>query len=82
MLGDIPVTLLNGLGVVGLWSVIGALVLTRKLVWHTDLEAVERREKEWRDMALRGLGVAEQATVHAETLVKKTAPETTPETAP
>lgn len=70
--------LLNSLGVVGLWSLLGFLVLTRKLVWHTDLQKVEKERDEWRELALRGLGVAEQTTFHAETLVRHIAQEPPP----
>lgn len=67
--------LLNSLGVVGLWSLFGFLVLTRKLTWHTDLEAMREERDHWRDIALRGLGVAEKSTTHAETLVQQVTPE-------
>lgn len=77
MLDGVPIALLNGLGVVGLWSAIGYLMLTDRLVWHTRLrreheewqgrlsrEQVDRER--WEGIALRALGVAEKMTVHAE----------------
>lgn len=63
--------ILSNLGVVGLWSLIGFLVLTRRLVWHTDLDKMEAERNEWRDMALRGIGLAEKTTTHAEILARK-----------
>lgn len=62
---------LSNLGVVGLWSVLGVLVLTRRLVWHTDLRKMEAERDEWRHIALRGLGLAEQTTAHAEILARR-----------
>ena len=45
---------------------IALLVITDKLVWHTRLDKAEKRAERWESIALRGLGVAEQLTVHAE----------------
>lgn len=76
-LAGIPLPVLNGIGVVTLWSVIGVLVLTRKLVWHTDLKECKAEAREWKELALRGLVVAETATVHSEVLIAKS-PEVLP----
>lgn len=77
MLDGIPLDLLNGLGGMALWTIIGYLMLTDRLVWHTRLRR-ERAEWEarlireqadrerWEGIALRALGVAEKMTVHAE----------------
>lgn len=70
--------LLNSIGVVGLWSILGFLVLTRRLVWHTDLDKIERERDHWRDIALRGLGVAALTTTHAEKLVQRTTEDAPP----
>lgn len=77
VLDGIPLDLLNGLGGMALWTVIGYLMLTDRLVWHTRLRKSEqdwqgRLEREqadrerWEGIALRALGVAEKMTVHAE----------------
>lgn len=63
---DVPVVVLNGLGVVGLWSMFGYLILTDKLVHHSRLTEAKKERDHWRDMALRGLGVAEKTTAYAE----------------
>jgi hypothetical protein len=69
-IGGVPVSI-TSLGVVGLWSFIGLLILTDKLVWHARLTACKKESDQWRDIALRGLGVAEKATVHSELLVRQ-----------
>lgn len=51
------------------------MVLTGRLVPRRTLEAVEADRDHWREIALRGLGVAEQSTAHAEALVLTTASE-------
>lgn len=77
MLDGIPLDLLNGLGGMALWTIIGYLMLTDRLVWHTRLRREQqewqgRLEREqadrerWEGIALRALGVAEKMTVHAE----------------
>lgn len=47
-------------------AVIAVLVITRKLVWHKDLQKVEERAEKWEGIALTALGVADKLTVHAE----------------
>ena len=47
-------------------SVIAVLVITRRLIWHTDMDEVKTERDEWKDMALRGLGIAEKTTAYAE----------------
>jgi hypothetical protein len=70
----LPLGQLTGIGVV---SVIAWLVITRKLIWHTDLQAakdegridlgkVEKERDEWKRIALSLLGVTEKLTVQAE----------------
>lgn len=49
-------------------GIIIALILTDQLVLGRRLHRVERERDEWRDMALRALGVAEKV-VHDETTV-------------
>lgn len=50
----------------GILALVAMLVLTRRLVWHTDLQKVEKDRDEWKDMALRSVGVAERTTISAE----------------
>jgi hypothetical protein len=70
----LPLGQLTGIGVV---SVIAWLVITRKLIWHTDLQdaknegridlgKVEKERDEWKRIALSLLGVTEKLTVQAE----------------
>jgi hypothetical protein len=66
VLDGIPVEFLSGGGVVALWSMIGYLMLTDRLVWHTRLKAERTDRERWEGIALRALGVAEKMTVHAE----------------
>lgn len=47
-------------------SLVAVLVITRRLVWHTDLKKEVARGDKWEGIALRALGVAEKMTVHAE----------------
>ena len=52
-------------GIVVLWT--GAwLVITRRLVWHTDLAEVKAQRDRWEGIALTALSAAEKLTVHAE----------------
>jgi hypothetical protein len=46
--------------------VIAILTITRKIVWHKDLDFERRRADKWEGIALRALGIAEKTTVHAE----------------
>jgi hypothetical protein len=66
VLDGIPIALLNGLGGMALWTLIGYLMLTDRLVWHTRLNKEIARGDKWEGIALRALGVAEKMTVHAE----------------
>lgn len=45
---------------------VALLVITDKLVWHRRLEKVEKERDEWKDAALRALGVADKMTVAGE----------------
>ena len=46
--------------------VIGWLVITRKLTWHTDLAKVEKERDEWKGMTLQLLGVTGRLVTSAE----------------
>jgi hypothetical protein len=59
----VPLGQLTGIGVL---TIIGWLVITRKLVWHDDLAEVKRERDEWKKLALSMLGVTEKLTVQAE----------------
>jgi hypothetical protein len=70
----IPLGQVTGIGVL---TIIAWLVITRKLIWHTDLQEtkagdaanlakVERERDEWKNIALSLLGVTEKLTVQAE----------------
>jgi hypothetical protein len=70
----VPLGQLTGIGVL---SIIAWLVITRKLVWHTDLETfktesagelkgVKEERDEWKRITLQLLGVTEKLTVQAE----------------
>lgn len=59
----LPVTELTGTGVL---VAVAILVITRKLVWYTDLRKVEKREERWQGIALQALGVADKLTIQAE----------------
>ena len=70
----IPLGQLTGAGAV---LIVAWLVITRKLVWHTDLEKAEqaadkilgkaeRERDEWKNISLSLLGVTEKLTVQAE----------------
>lgn len=65
MLDTFPPELLNLTGPAAL-SLIAVLVITRRLVWHTDLREVKTDRDYWKGIALRALGVAEKMTIHAE----------------
>jgi hypothetical protein len=64
MLG-IPPEVLNLTGPAAL-SLIAVMVITRRLVWRSDMQEVKADRDWWRDIALRSLGVSEKMTVHAE----------------
>ena len=66
MLDSISPGLLNLTGPAAL-SLVAILVITRRLVWHTDLTRERERGDKWEGYALRALGVAEKMTDHAET---------------
>lgn len=59
----LPISEITGTGILVLVAI---LVITRKMVWHTDLDKAEERTKRWEDIALSALGVADKMTVHAE----------------
>lgn len=65
MIDDLPPGLLDLTGPAAL-SLIAVLVITRRLVWHSDLTRERERGDRWESTALRALGVAEKMTVHAE----------------
>ena len=65
MLDSISPGLLNLTGPAAL-SLVAVLVITRRLVWHSDLTRERQRGDKWEGIALRALGVAEKMTVHAE----------------
>jgi hypothetical protein len=65
MLDGLSPELLNLTGPAAL-SLIAVLVITRRLVWHSDLTREQERGDRWEATALRALGVAEKMTVHAE----------------
>lgn len=52
-------------------SLIALLVITRRLVWHTDLKDERADKVMWRDLSLRLLGVAEKVTDQAEVLTSE-----------
>lgn len=60
-------------GIVVLWTV-AVLVITRRLVWHTDLAKVQRESDEWRRMALRGLSATETLAQAAEVTTEVLSP--------
>lgn len=60
---DFPLDTLTGYSSL---IVVAVLVITRKLVWHTDLEKAEARSDKWEGIALKALGTAEKLTVQAE----------------
>jgi hypothetical protein len=62
----IPLPVFNSIGIVGLWGVVALMVITRRLVWHTDLRRAEARADRWEGVALKLLGVSEKLTVSAE----------------
>ena len=45
---------------VGVIVMCALAVITDKLVWHKRLEKAERERDEWRDLALRSIGVSER----------------------
>lgn len=57
---------LGNLPAAGVVIVIGLLVITDKLVWHTRLRRVEAERDRWQGVALDALGIADKLTVHAE----------------
>lgn len=57
---------LGNLPAAGVVIVMGLLVITDKLVWHTRLRRVEAERDRWQGVALKALGIADQLTVHAE----------------
>lgn len=59
----LPVT---DLGATGLLMLVFLSVLTDRLVWHTRLTKLEKDRDEWKDHALRALGVADKLTVQGE----------------
>ncbi len=68
-IGDwvVPFENLTGYGAI---IVIAVLVITRKLVWHTDLTKAEERADRWEEIALKALGTAEKLTVTGEIMNK------------
>jgi len=52
-------------GIVVLWTV-AVLVITRRLVWHTDLKKAEKRGDKWQELALRLLGATDTLAQAAE----------------
>lgn len=66
-------------GIIVLWAC-AWLVITRRLVWHTDLAEVRAQRDRWEGIALTALQAAERLTVHAEVTEKvlSSIPQTTP----
>lgn len=63
--------MIEGIPVVGISApsvlfVLAMLVLTRRLIWHTDVRKIEDDRDYWRGMALDLLGVTEKLTVQGE----------------
>lgn len=69
MLDALPPGLLDLTGPAAL-SLVAVLVITRRLVWHTDLAKVEAQRDRWEAIALTALTAAERLTVHAEVTEK------------
>lgn len=63
MLGSLSVGEISGPAAL---VIIAVLVITRRLVWHTDVEKLERDRDKWQQIALQSLGVADKLTVQAE----------------
>lgn len=57
---------LQNIGAGGLVTLIVLLMLTDRLIWHTRLAKVEQERDEWKNHALRALGVADKLTVQGE----------------
>lgn len=66
MLESLPQGLLNDLTGPAALVLVAMLVITRRLVWHTDLTKAEKRADRWEGIALDALSAAEKLTVHAE----------------
>jgi len=54
------------LGATSLLALAFLLVLTDRLVWHTRLNKAEKERDEWKNLALKALGVADKLTVQGE----------------
>lgn len=65
-LGDLSLPSLEQFTGYGCIIIVALLVITRKLVWHKDLEKAEKRADKWENVALTSLGVADKMTVQAE----------------
>lgn len=63
MIEGIPVVGITGPSLIVLAAM---LVLTRRLIWHTDVRKIEDDRDYWRGMALDLLGVTEKLTVQGE----------------
>lgn len=63
MIEGIPVLGITGPSLIVLAAM---LVLTRRLIWHTDVRKIEDDRDYWRGMALDLLGVTEKLTVQGE----------------
>lgn len=63
MIDGLPVL---DIGAGGLVALVVLAVLTDRLVWHTRLKKVEEELDQWRNMALRSLGVTERLAQSTE----------------
>lgn len=60
-------------GTVGL-TLIALMVISRRLVWYTDLRRAEARADHWQEVALKALGVSEKVVTTAEQAVSRGGP--------
>lgn len=62
---------LDRIGAVTTVLTIAFLVITRRLVWHTDLKKAEKRADFWEDKAWEAIGVGAAAGVRAAEVTAK-----------
>lgn len=62
---------LDKLGAAGIIMLVAFLVITRKLVWHTDLKKSDARADFWEAKAWEAIGVGAAAGVRAAEVTAK-----------